>query len=83
MLFADVAGILYRDSGWIEGLDQRIPESRNAFCRIVSLTAANTSRTLPVSVACVKLASWSVRRAWEEANSLTEDRCSVLHGSPA
>ena len=50
------------DSGWIEGLDQRIPESRNAFCRMVSFTAANTRRTLPVSVACVKLASWSVRR---------------------
>lgn len=37
------------------GRGYRIPESRSAFCRIVSFTAANTSRTFPVSVACVKL----------------------------
>lgn len=34
---------------------QRIPESFSAFCRIVSLTAANTRRMLEVSVACVRL----------------------------
>ena len=33
----------------------RIPESLSAFCNIVSFTAANTSRILLVSVACVKL----------------------------
>jgi len=35
-------------------IDYRIPESRSAFCRIVSFTAANTNRMLLVSVACVK-----------------------------
>jgi hypothetical protein len=34
---------------------QRMPESLRAFCRIVSFTAAKTSRMLDVSVACVKL----------------------------
>ncbi len=34
---------------------QRIPESRRAFCSIVSFTAANTSRIFDVSVACVRL----------------------------
>jgi hypothetical protein len=33
----------------------KIPESLRAFCRIVSLTAANTRRIFDVSVACVKL----------------------------
>lgn len=33
----------------------RMPESFRAFCRIVSLTAANTSRMFVVSVACVRL----------------------------
>jgi hypothetical protein len=32
-----------------------IPESLSEFCIIVSLTAANTSRTFVVSVACVRL----------------------------
>ena len=32
-----------------------IPESLRAFCNIVSLTAAKTSRMLEVSVACVRL----------------------------
>ena len=32
-----------------------IPESFKAFCSIVSLTAAKTSRMLEVSVACVRL----------------------------
>ena len=35
--------------------DHRMPESFRAFCRIVSLTAAKTSRMLVVSVAWVKL----------------------------
>lgn len=35
---------------------QSIPESLSAFCRIVSLTAAKTSRIFDVSVACVRLA---------------------------
>ena len=33
----------------------RIPESFKAFCKIVSLTAAKTSRMLVVSVAWVRL----------------------------
>lgn len=33
----------------------RIPESFNAFCSMVSFTAAKTSRMFDVSVACVKL----------------------------
>lgn len=35
--------------------NHRIPESFKAFCSIVSLTAAKTSRMFEVSVACVKL----------------------------
>jgi len=35
-------------------VDYKIPESFRAFCKIVSFTAANTSRMLDVSVACVK-----------------------------
>lgn len=34
--------------------NHRIPESLRALLRIVSLTAANTSRMFEVSVACVK-----------------------------
>ena len=34
-----------------------MPESFSAFCSIVSFTAANTSRILLVSVACVKLSN--------------------------
>ena len=37
--------------------DHNIPESLRAFCKIVSFTAAKTSRTLVVSVACVRLQS--------------------------
>lgn len=43
----------------VEGMAGRrynIPESFKAFCSIVSLTAAKTSRILEVSVACVRLA---------------------------
>lgn len=35
--------------------DHNIPESLSAFCSIVSLTAAKTSRMFDVSVACVRL----------------------------
>ena len=41
------------------GVIHNIPESFRAFCRMVSLTAANTSRIFVVSVACVRLASVS------------------------
>jgi hypothetical protein len=34
---------------------QRMPESLRAFCSMVSLTAAKTSRIFDVSVACVRL----------------------------
>lgn len=34
-----------------------MPESLRAFCNMVSLTAANTSRIFEVSVACVRLLS--------------------------
>lgn len=34
--------------------NHRIPLSFNAFCNIVSFTAANTSRIFVVSVACVR-----------------------------
>ncbi len=37
------------------GKDHRMPESFNAFCNIVSLTAAKTSLMFEVSVACVRL----------------------------
>jgi len=40
--------------GW-RGRRYNIPESFRAFCSIVSLTAAKTSRMLEVSVACVRL----------------------------
>lgn len=35
--------------------DHKMPESLRAFCRIVSFTAAKTSRMFVVSVACVRL----------------------------
>lgn len=38
-----------------ENRNYRIPESFNAFCRIVSFTAANTKRMFVVSVAWVRL----------------------------
>jgi hypothetical protein len=46
-----------------------MPESFSAFCSIVSLTAAKTSRILDVSVACVRLArlvcvGWLEERAF-------------------
>lgn len=45
------------EEAWRGGGDNgcyRMPESFNAFCNIVSLTAANTSRMFEVSVACVR-----------------------------
>lgn len=35
-------------------MDHKMPESLSAFCKIVSLTAAKTSRMFDVSVACVR-----------------------------
>jgi hypothetical protein len=43
----------------------RMPESFNAFCNIVSFTAAKTNRIFEVSVACVRLRTVSM-----ESNSL-------------
>jgi hypothetical protein len=40
---------------WLMRDGYRIPESLSAFCNIVSLTAAKTSRIFDVSVACVRL----------------------------
>lgn len=40
--------------GWM-GRRYNMPESFKAFCSMVSLTAAKTSRMLEVSVACVRL----------------------------
>lgn len=39
-----------------------MPESFSAFWRMVSLTAANTSRMLDVSVACVRLTVLAIGR---------------------
>jgi len=36
-------------------VNHNMPESFKAFCKIVSFTAAKTSRMFVVSVACVKL----------------------------
>jgi hypothetical protein len=43
------------ETGKLGGRRYNIPESFKAFCSIVSLTAAKTSRMLEVSVACVRL----------------------------
>lgn len=51
----------------------RMPESFNAFCNIVSLTAANTSRIFVVSVACVKLNRTSEQYERERKSDHTED----------
>jgi len=42
-------------------IDHNMPESFRALWRMVSLTAANTSRMLLVSVACVK---WGYKFRW-------------------
>lgn len=39
----------------IDRRDYNIPESLSAFCKMVSFTAAKTSRMFEVSVACVRL----------------------------
>jgi hypothetical protein len=46
----------------------RMPESFNAFCNIVSFTAAKTSRIFEVSVACVRLHPVSMKSSslWKE-----------------
>jgi hypothetical protein len=41
--------------------DYKMPESFKAFCNMVSLTAAKTSRMFDVSVACVRLAILAMR----------------------
>lgn len=41
----------------------RIPESFNAFCKMVSLTAAKTNRILVVSVAWVRLQANKIIRS--------------------
>jgi hypothetical protein len=61
------------NSGRSVGSDYRMPESFNAFCSIVSLTAAKTSRIFEVSVACVRLHR-SVTSKWRRHRGhLTED----------
>jgi hypothetical protein len=44
--------------------DYKMPESFKAFCNIVSLTAAKTSRMFDVSVACVRLAMLAMRKLY-------------------
>lgn len=39
----------------LDVVNHKMPESFNAFCNIVSFTAAKTSLILDVSVACVRL----------------------------
>lgn len=53
-------------------MSYRIPESFNAFCRIVSFTAAKTRRIFDVSVACVRLRRISTvgRQETEDIDSL-------------
>jgi hypothetical protein len=50
-----------------------MPESFNAFCKMVSLTAAKTSRIFDVSVACVRLGQSVTSRIVVDWG-LTEDR---------
>lgn len=63
-----------------------MPESLSAFCSIVSLTAAKTSRIFEVSVACVRLGDGLGTREKKSKESgqaiLTEDRGSGVRGSP-
>lgn len=62
---------------------QRMPESLSALFRIVSFTAAKTSRMLDVSVACVKLSGKSVnsqqRRASEWHSLWIEVQMRPIH----
>jgi hypothetical protein len=61
----------WKESFWH---DHNMPESLSAFCRIVSLTAAKTSRMFDVSVACVKLEIVSVKpKRWILVVGRTED----------
>jgi hypothetical protein len=59
-----------------------MPESLSAFCSIVSLTAANTSRMFDVSVACVRLAWSGMHSGGVRDIILTEDTDSGEPGLP-
>lgn len=59
-----------------------MPESLSAFCSIVSLTAAKTSRMFDVSVACVRLAWLGVHSGGSGYVILTEDIGSGVPGLP-
>jgi len=56
----------------MRGSNYRIPESLSAFCNIVSLTAAKTSRMFVVSVACVRLVLYQHSLSVSEDWGLTE-----------
>jgi hypothetical protein len=47
--------VAVKSGGWYCVNDHSMPESFSAFCSMVSLTAAKTSRMFDVSVACVRL----------------------------
>jgi hypothetical protein len=59
----------------------KMPESFKAFCNMVSLMAANTSRMLDVSVACVKLRFSNISKrsivSSKRRPKLTGDKCSA------
>jgi hypothetical protein len=68
----------------IDQINYRIPESLRAFWRIVSLTAAKTSRTLLVSVACVKLEErFRLDILYSNMMKRTGGIHLILHGLPA
>ena len=57
------------------GCDHKMPESLRAFWRMVSFTAAKTSRMFEVSVACVRLERESAAMPLREFRyDLTEGR---------
>lgn len=58
----------------------RMPESLRAFWRIVSFTAAKTSRTFDVSVACVKLPKMLISFRLPRSVALTVDIDSNVPG---
>lgn len=48
-----------------------MPESLSAFCKMVSFTAAKTSRIFDVSVACVRLDDEDQRGSYSFLGALT------------
>lgn len=61
--------------GKVDGREHHnIPESLSAFCRIVSLTAAKTSRMFVVSVAWVRLSVVSLALAARHDQGHTGDK---------